>query len=448
MSEKKEEKLFDSAALRRLITPLIIEQFFAVSVGMIDTLMVSLSGQEAVAGVALVDNINRLMIQTMAALATGGAVVCSHYLGMKEEKEAKKAVGQLELITLAFSLFITLVCLFFTKPLLRAIFGSVDESVLKNAITYFVVTSLSYPFLGLYNSGASVFRALGDSRISMRISLVMNIINVVGNAVLVLVFNMSVMGVALATLLSRAVAGFIICKRLMSQANPIRPNIADCFKPKFKYIRKILYIGVPSGVENGLFQVGKLMVVSIVSGFGTASIAANSVAYTITDLICIPASSMGLALITVVGRCIGAQDYFQARYYTRKLVKFAYIGAWITNIALFLFCPYMTAVFNLSGEANEIAINVLRAFAAVSICIWPLSFTISNSLRAAGDVTFTMIVSVASMLIFRVGSSWIFGVVFGMGVMGVWIGMFIDWAVRSVFFVRRYLSEKWLKAVT
>lgn len=436
--------LFSGKDLRKLIIPLIFEQLLAVSVGMVDVLMVSQSGEAAISGVALVDNINRLIIQVMAALSTGGAVVCSQFIGKGEKDASRKAGAQLETVLLIFSVVMTLFCIACTRPLLGVIFGKVEESVMDCAVLYFVVTSISYPFLGAYNAGAAIFRSVGNSKISMEISILMNFINVCANALFVFVFNWSVFGVAFATLLSRVTAGIVMTIFVLSRKNPVRIENISEFKPIGSIIKKILTIGIPSGIENGMFQIGKLSVTSMVSTFGTASIAANSVGYTIIDFANIPGSAMGLALITVVGRCIGAGDKEQAKMYTKKIIKLAYIGDWICNIVLFFGAGFFANGFHLSLEAHNIAVDILHAFSVTSLFIWPLSFTLSNSLRAAGDVNFTMTVSIASMWIFRVGSSYFFGVVLGMGVLGVWIGMFVDWAARSIMFVWRFASGRWL----
>lgn len=442
--------LFSTKDLKKLILPLMLEQLLAVSVGIVDTLMISQSGEAAVAGVSLVDNINRLIIQVMVALSTGGAVVCSQYIGCKNEVGSRKSGAQLHTVLIIFACIMTIASLLFTRPLLSFIFGKVEHDVLENAVLYFMVTSLSFPFLGIYNAGAAVFRSIGNSRISMNVSIVMNILNVLGNAIFVFGFGWSVLGVALATLISRVVSSVIMTVYVLGERNPIRFTKLKEMLPDMSIIKKILTIGIPSGIENGMFQVGKLMVVSMVATFGTAATAANSVGYTVIDIANIPGVATGLALITVVGRCIGAGEKEQATSYTKKLVRWAYYGDWICNSILFCVAGLIAQGFNLSSEAVSIATLVLRCFSITSLFIWPLSFTISNSLRAAGDVRFTMWVSILSMWIFRVGASYLLGVVLGLEVLGIWIGMFIDWAARSACFTYRFISKKWLekKALT
>lgn len=437
--------LFSNKDLKKLIVPLMFEQLLAVSVGLVDTLMVAQIGEAAISGVAIVDNINRLVIQIMAALATGGAVVCSQYIGHGNVNNVKKAGAQLESVLLIFSLIMMGISLIFTRPLLGAIFGSVTKDVMDSAVLYFTVTSLSYPFLGLYNAGAAIFRSEGNSKISMNISLIMNIINVGANALFVFVFKWAVLGVALATLLSRLVAAFIMIVKICGDKNPYKITRFSDFIPNFGMIGKILMIGIPSGIENGMFQIGKLSVTSMVATFGTASIAANSVGYTVIDFANIPGSAMGLALITIVGQCIGANEKDQAVKYTKKIIRWAYYGDWICNFILFMIAGWLPTCFNLSAEAIAIATLVLRAFSITSLFVWPLSFTLSNALRASGDVNFTMAVSILSMWICRVGSSYVFGVMLGYGVLGIWMGMFFDWFVRSACFGYRFLSGKWLE---
>ena len=437
--------IFSNKDLKKLIIPLMGEQLLSLTVGFVDQLMVSQTGEAAVAGVALVDNINRLIIQIMAALATGGAVVCSQYIGAAKDKQTKKAAGQLELVLFTFAFIMMGISVLFARPLLSGIFGNTQKAIMDFAVLYFTVTAISYPFLGIYNSGAAIFRSVGNSKISLYISLLMNVVNILGNAIFVLCFKWGVFGVALSTLISRVIGSGVMSYFIMRKQSPIRLNQIDDYIPDFSLIKKILFIGIPSGVENGMFQIGKLMVVRMVTSLGQAAIAANSVSYTIIDFANIPASSMGLALITVVGQCIGAGKKDEAKHYVKKILLWSYIGDWICNITLFFIGHYIPTWFNLSPEAVDIATVVLRAFNITSLFIWPLSFTMPNALRAAGDVHFTMIVSILSMWIFRVGSSYVFGIMLGFGVLGVWIGMFVDWGCRSLFFGIRFLNGKWIQ---
>ena len=330
--------LFTRQQLIALLLPLIAEQALSVTIGLADTLMVSSVGEAAVSGVSLVDSFNTLMIQIMSALATGGAVVTSQYIGRQEPKDAKNAAAQILFILSSFSLLVAAVVVAGRHAILRGIFGSIDVDVMRYAETYFLLSALSYPFIGLYNAGAALFRAQGNSKISMMSSLVMNVVNIGGNAVLIYGFKMGVMGAALASLVSRAIACVAVLYLLQRPACPLRVDGLQALAPKARLIQQILRVGIPAGIENGMFQIGKLSVSSLTSTLGTAAIAANAVANTTTTFLNIPANAVGMAALTVVGQCLGAGEKDQAVYYSRRLMLFAYCGAWFMKpFSAFLF---------------------------------------------------------------------------------------------------------------
>lgn len=440
-----EERLFTKEDLKKLIIPLIIEQTLALSIGLFDTLMVSACGEAAVSGVSLVDSISVLLIQVLSALATGGAVVCSQYIGKKMPQKAKLSAGQLMFIMLITSGTVMLVVLLTYQFLLRLIFGQIDADVMANAEIYFIISAISYPFLGVYNAGAALFRAIGNSKISMYTSLVMNVINIGGNAVLIFGFGLGVFGAAMATLTARVISALVMVALLSKKDNPLCIATPGCMKPDRSVIGKILKIGIPSGVENGMFQVGKLLVSSLTATFGTAAIAANAVANSVAGFANIPGIAIGLAMVTVIGRCIGAGEKEQARYYSKKLMGLAYGGMIFSDAVLFVLIKPLVSCFALSEDAARIAVQLLSSFAVCAALIWPLSFALPNVLRAAGDAKYTMEVSVFSMWVFRVASSYFFAGTLGLGVLGVWIGMYVDWIFRTIFFVVRYKKGKWLE---
>ena len=364
--------LFTRQQLIALLLPLIAEQALSVTIGLADTLMVSSVGEAAVSGVSLVDSFNTLMIQIMSALATGGAVVTSQYIGRQEPKDAKNAAAQILFILSSFSLLVAAVVVAGRHAILRGIFGSIDVDVMRYAETYFLLSALSYPFIGLYNAGAALFRAQGNSKISMMSSLVMNVVNIGGNAVLIYGFKMGVMGAALASLVSRAIACVAVLYLLQRPACPLRVDGLQALAPKARLIQQILRVGIPAGIENGMFQIGKLSVSSLTSTLGTAAIAANAVANTTTTFLNIPANAVGMAALTVVGQCLGAGEKDQAVYYSRRLMLFAYCGAWFMNLSAFLFANrFALSLFNLSPEAYAMALEVMVWFNIVSLFIWP-----------------------------------------------------------------------------
>lgn len=437
--------LFTRQQLIALLLPLIAEQALSVTIGLADTLMVSSIGEAAVSGVSLVDSFNTLMIQVLSALATGGAVVASQYIGRREQSNAKAAAAQILFIMLTFSCAVAAVVVLGRHLLLRAIFGAIDPDVMRYAETYFLLSALSYPFIGLYSAGAALFRAQGNSKISMFSSLVMNLINIGGNAYLIFVLRMGVMGAALASLLSRAAACFAVLFLLERPACPLRLDSLAALRPDRSLIRRILAVGIPSGIENSMFQIGKLAVSSLVSTMGTAAIAANAVANTLTTFLNIPANAVGMAVLTVVGQCLGAGEKEQARRYANRLLLVAYCGAWVMNLSAFFFLNRFTVtLFHLSPEAQAMALQVMVWFNVFSLFVWPSSFTLPNILRAAGDARYTMRASIFSMWAFRVGFCYLMVKCFGGGLLSIWMGMFLDWVFRSLLFFLRFLSGKWL----
>ena len=445
-TQKPINPLFTRQALVALLLPLIAEQALSVTIGLADTLMVSSVGEAAVSGVSLVDSFNTLMIQVMSALATGGAVVTSQYIGHREPKNAKAAAAQILFVLASFSLVVAAVVVVGRHAILRGIFGSIDADVMRYAETYFLLSALSYPFIGLYNAGAALFRAQGNSKISMLSSLVMNVINIGGNAVLIYGFGMGVLGAALASLVSRAVSCLVVLWLLQRPDCALRVEGLKALAPNGSLIRRILRVGIPAGIENGMFQIGKLSVSSLTSTLGTAAIAANAVANTASTFLNIPANAVGMAALTVVGQCLGAGEKEQAVYYSRRLLLTAYCGAWVMNLSAFLFANrFVISLFNLSPEAQTMALQVMVWFNFVSLFFWPSSFTLPNILRAAGDARFTMAVSILSMWVFRVGFCYVMVLGFHGRLLSIWMGMFLDWVFRSLCFFVRFARGRWME---
>ena len=434
---------FTRRDLTRLLAPLVVEQFLAVTVGMADTMMVSYAGEAAISGVSLVDMLNVLIINIFAALATGGAVVISQYLGARDVESAKNGAGQLFHLAALAGVGIMVLALAFARPLLSLLFGQIEPEVMDAALLYLRISAASYPFIALYNAGAALFRSMGNSKISMQVSILMNAVNVAGNAICVFGLGMGVAGVALPSLVGRALAAGLILWRASNPANRVHVQPAQCLRLHRGMALRILNIGIPSAFENSLFQLGRVLVVSIIAVFGTAQISANAVANNLDSIGCIPGQAIGLGLITVAGQCIGAQDQKAAISYTKKLVGLTYLVDGALNLAVILGMPLLLGLYNISAETYELAWLLVLIHCACGIVLWPVSFVLPNALRAANDVRFTMMVSIASMMIWRLGFSYVLGIGFGMGAVGVWIAMIIDWVCRSLFFVGRFASGKW-----
>ena len=434
---------FSNHDLKRLILPMIIEQFLALLVGMSDSIMVATVGEHAVSGVSLVDNIFILLIYLFAALATGGSVIMGQYLGQSNREKANQAVNQLVLFTALFAIVIT-AGLYLTKDLiLHNVFGDIEDNVMEAAKTYLLIVSASIPFLALYNAGAAVFRTMGNAKVPMYLSMIMNTINVGGNAILIFVFDMGVSGAAIATLTSRVISGVAITALLTSPSLLLHLQRPFSFRLDFSMLKKIAHIGIPSGLENGMFQLGKIMVLSMITSFGTAAIAANAVSNIIATLQVLPGMSVGMAVITVCSRCIGGGNYDAARYYTKKIVKLVHVLIIAFSVTTLLLLPVVVKLYNLSPEAMGYTKQIIWYHGICCMLIWPEAFTLANTLRAARDVKYCMILSIISMWVFRIGFSYIIGVKLGLGVLGVWIAMTIDWLVRAVLFLIRYRGTRW-----
>lgn len=439
--------LFSRDALIRLIVPLIIEQLLLMTVGMADTVMVTTAGEATVSGVSLVDNINTLIIQIFSALSTGGAVVVAQYLGRQETHSAKTAAKQLLYAMTGISVMLMILALIFRQHILSLIFGQVEPAVMDSALVYFLLTAAAYPFMGIYNAGAALFRAMGNSKVSMINSFIINVINILVNAILIFGFGMGAAGAGIGTLVSRIAAAVIIMVMLRHPGLTVQVDDIFHFEFNGSMIRRILFIGIPTGMENGMFQAGKLMVLNLITTFGTSAVAANAIANSISGVINVPGSAMGLAIITVIGRCIGAGDTHQAVHYTKLLVGCSYLSMLIMGSALFFSADFLVTLFNLSPEAMAMASQVLKFCAIANMLFWPMAFTLPNSLRAAGDAVFTMMVSLTTMFVCRVALSYVFACSwgFGLGLLGVWLAMFCDWIVRAVCFLWRYWRGSWKK---
>lgn len=435
--------LFSNRELANLIGPLVIEQLLAVFVGMADSIMVANVGEAAVSGVSLVDNIMILIINIFAALATGGAVVAGQYIGRKDEKSACKAATQLVWFVSLSAVAIMILVYFGKDIILNQVFGHITAEVKGHADIYLLIVTASIPFIALYNGGAAIFRAMGNSQVSMRVSLLMNAINVTGNAILVFGLRIGTAGVAIPTLISRMVAAIVITVLLCNQTRIL--HIERTLKIRFdgRMIRKILAIGVPNGLENSMFQLGKILVLSLVSTFGTYAIAANAVSNAIALFQILPGMAISLAITTVISQCVGANDYEQVHYYLKKLLAIIYVAMVGTVALIFLALPLILKAYNLSDQTAAAATNIIHFHGISAMIIWPLSFALPAAYRAAGDAKACMYTSIVSMWIFRIGFSYLVGKYMGLGVFGVWVAMVIDWVVRAVCFIIRYFNGKW-----
>ncbi len=438
-------QIFTPKYITFLIIPLFIEQLLTLTIGMADTIMVATAGEEAVSGIALVDSISVLLIMLFSSFATGGAVIASQYIGAKNEDKARKAAKTLMEITIIVSLFILAIGLIGNRHLLRFIFGDITQAVLDAADVYFFFILLSYPFLAIINSANALFRSMGKSTITMVVSVVINVINISGNAILIFGYNMGTAGAGIASLLSRIVGATILLIVLCSKKHPIHIESPLKLEWNSHMAKKIVNIAVPSGIEGSIFQLGKILVQSMIASFGTASIAANATVNNINGFANTPGVVIGLASVTIIGQCCGAKNYESAMYYAKRLLLGSFSVMFIT-CSIFLFAaPTLVSFYNLSAEGTRIAISVNRHCLIWTIAIWPLAFTVPHFIRATGDAKYPMVISITSMWIFRIIFSYFLGIKMQLGLLGVTYGMFFDWICRSIFFTYHFFKRKWIK---
>ena len=434
---------FSGKDLRKMIVPLFLEQLLVMLVGIADTLVVSYAGEASVSGVSLVNQFNTIFIYLFTALASGGAVVISQYIGRKDSEGAGRSASQLLMFGTVFSLLIAVLVLAGNKGMLRLLFGRVEDSVMEACVTYLKISAYSYPALAIYNSGAAVYRSLGKTNVTMYISVLSNIINVIGNVIGVFVLHAGVAGVAWPSLIARtfsAVAITILCFRKMNEvvyaSGWIYKWDTDCLK-------RIWNVAIPNGVENGIFQLVKVALSSIVALFGTYQIAANGVAQSIWSLAALAGVAMGPAFITVIGQCMGNKDTEAADYYFAKLSRITLLLSSVWNFVIFIFTPLFLRFYALEPQTKQLVIWLVLIHNLFNAVAFPFSGALSNGLRAAGDVKFTMYVSVISTIVGRLFLSYLLGIVFQMGVIGIAVAMVCDWVIRAVIFIRRQKSGKW-----
>ena len=437
------QKLFSNHDLNVLIIPLFLEQLLAVLVGVADTFMVSYAGEAAVSGVSLVNMFNTVFIYLFSALTAGGAVVISQYIGNSDPKNGKTACGQLIMISSIFSIFIMILVLLWNRPLLRLLFGEVDPDVMEACISYLKISAYSYPAIAIYDAGAAIYRSMGKTSTTMTISLLSNIINVVGNSIGIFVLHAGVAGVAYPSLIARALSAVVIIFLCFKNTNTVYLQWKNIFHWDFNMVKRILHIAIPNGIENGLFQLAKVALSSITALFGTVQIAANGVAQSFWNLAALMGTAMGLAFVTVIGQCMGSGDTQAADYYMKKMLRITFLASALWNGFILLAAPIVLKGYALSPQASSLVLILVLIHNVFNAGLYPLSGALSSGLRAAGDVKFTMYVSVFSTVICRVIFSVVFAIWLDLGVIGIALAMCADWAIRAVFFGLRYRSQKW-----
>lgn len=443
MKAKMKAEAFSNRQLKEMIVPLFFEQLLVMLVGLADTLVVSYAGEAAVSGVSLVNQFNTIFIYLFTALASGGAVVISQYIGRNEKDAAGASASQLLLFSTVFSGISAGLVLLGNEWILRLMFGKVEDSVMEACVTYLRISAYSYPALAIYNSGAAVYRSLGKTDVTMYLSVISNIINVIGNLLGVFALHAGVAGVAYPSLIARTFSAVAITWLCFKRKNEVFYQWEWIFKWSSDSMRKILRIAVPNGLENGVFQLVKVALSSIVALFGTYQIAANGVAQSIWSLAALAGVAMGPVFITVIGQCMGNRDTEGADYYFKKLTRITLLLSMAWNLLVFLLTPLFLRFYALEPETKRLVVWLVLIHNLFNAVAFPFSGAVSNGLRAAGDVKFTMYVSIVSTIAGRLFLTWLLGVVFDMGVIGTAAAMVCDWTIRAVIFILRQKSGKW-----
>ena len=439
-------KLFSKKQVYDIIIPLILEQLFMAAFGMFDVIMVSGIGEEAISAISLVDFINQLVNSVVTALATGGAIVCSQYIGRSKVEDARNGAQHLIMIVGGAGVVFAFAFLLLQRQILHALYGAIEPGVMQYARQYFTLTAIAYPFVALFCSSAAIMRVLGFTRISFQTSAVMNVLNIGLNALFIFVFHWSFIGAGLASLLSRMLISLILFARLYHVNDTLQMKPVHQWRLHLNTATSIMQFAIPTSIESSLFYVGRLLVQSVVTGYGTAAIAANAVSLAVAEVLHMPGAGIGIGMITIIGRCIGADRKAEAREYAVYLIRLVYGIQGIACLVSAILAPQIAGLYNLSPETLSLAVTMLHTHALICTLIWPLGFTVSNALKSAGDVRFTMIVSFAVMWTCRLGGSYFFGWLFPQfGVLNVWFAMYLDWFVRGMIYLKRFAGGRWLE---
>ena len=440
-----EPRLFTDKDLWRLVVPLALEQMLFCLVGSVDTMMISSLGEASVSGVSLVDMMNNFLINIFAAVSTGGAVVASQFLGAKDQKSARDSATQLIITTFLIATVIMILTELFKRQVIGFLFGSIDDDVMAASMAYCRVTALAFPMIAVNCCCAALMRSMSKTNLTLVSSAMSNVVNVIGNYLLIYVFRYGVVGAATATLCARFASMMFLLHFLANGRNPIYITRHGWMRLNGRLVHKILYIGIPSGIENGVFQFGRLVVVGVIAKFGTSQMTANAVANNLDYFGCMVGSAFCLACITVIGQSVGTGSEEQVRFYVRKIMTMAYKAHFVWNVLLFIVTPFWLNYYHTSLETRQMAFWLVMIHNGFGLILWPLAFVFPNVLRAANDVKFTMVASIGSMVIWRICFSHVLGIGLGWGAYGVWTAMIIDWICRIICFTVRYHRGKWVE---
>ena len=443
----------------KLTIPVVAEQVFIVSMGMVNTIMASHIGKEAVSAIGMVDSINNIFIAFFSALAVGGTVVVAHYAGQENINDANEAAKQALLSGLAVALMITILIWVLRKPLIAILYGAAEQSVLVNANTYLKITLLTYPLIAITSIASGVLRGAGDTKTPMKINIFMNFINIILSYFFiygldiknghfhVFIPGMKVMGAAIGIAAARVTGSLLVLFVLLKGSKIIRLTRLRSFRLNLELQKSIFGIGIPASVESLLFNGGKLITQVYIVGLGTASIASNYIAGSIASLINVPGSALGIAATTVVGQNMGRGESKEAKKSLLYLVKLSSLSLLVLSALSFPASDFLASLYTKSSDVIKLSSLLIRLSAVATPLFWSIAFVLPAGLKGAGDVKYTMVTSIIGMWAFRITLGYILAIPLKIGVAGVWLGMFTDWVVRGTLYYIRLKRDRWMRHV-
>lgn len=439
----KQEGIFTDKMIFDLVFPVFIQQVMSAVIKITDTIMVSYVGEAAVAGISFITTLDNLVNNFLFALAIGGSVVVSQYIGRNDLEKGCDAVKNMLYSIVPIAIVACLIMFAFQIPILQVLLGAVEKDVFQSAQIYFSLALFSYPFYAMFYTASAVLRAMRDTRLVMLCTVSMLALNLALKVLLIYVLKLGVLGAGVSMLTSAAVVGIIMVIMLCNTSRKVHVKNIFQVELDFKMIKRILSVGVPNGIENGLFQFGQLTLQRLTATFGTVALAANAIVKELNPISFVITKSFQNSIVTIVGQCMGAGEQEEAAMYTKHILKVCYILSLFVNLVCIVFNPQLVSLFGLSSEVNEIASSIFYVYCIGAIFFYPTSYMLPNALRGAGDTKYTMVVSMMTMFGLRIGMAYVLGQWLGLGLLGIWLAMQIDWIARSAFFVGRFLRGKW-----
>lgn len=433
----------------KLAIPIMIEQTFVMLLGTFNTMMAGHIGEEAVSAIGMVDSINNMFISFFAALSVGATVVVAQQIGQEKPKKANETAKQAIISGVIVALTITILLWIFRLQLINKLYGSAEELVKVNAKLYLEFTLLTYPFIAIEQIANGILRGCGDTKTPMKITMFMNVINIILGYVLIFgldflnIPSFGITGAALAIAIARLVGTLLIMIVLFRGSKIIKLKKIFPFKFDFKIQKDIFNIGIPAGMEQVIFNTGKLIVQVFIVTMGTTSIAANAIGNSIAIIINVPGNALCLAATTLVGQYVGRDDIKGAKNTLIYLVKFGTIALVTLGILFIPIAPWLSSLYTDSQEVINLS-SKLIATNGIALIAWSMSFILSSGLKGAGDTRYTMLTAFIGMWIFRIFIGYILGIILNFGLVGIWIAMYIDWFVRGTMYCVRLKGNKWI----